>query len=67
MLYFPHFGCRRLPCVRAIVSAGLLVAILGQNVVKLFEIAQGEVCWNGILFRRYWTLFAAERGEGVVV
>jgi len=29
MLHFPRFGCRRLPCVRAIVSAGLLVAILG--------------------------------------
>jgi len=26
---FPHFGCRRLACVPAMVSAGLLAAILG--------------------------------------
>ena len=29
MLHFAHFGCWRLACVRAIVAAGLLAAILG--------------------------------------
>jgi hypothetical protein len=29
MVHFAHFGCRRLACVRAIVAAGLLAAILG--------------------------------------
>ena len=29
MLHFPHSGCRRLACVSATISAGLLAAILG--------------------------------------